>query len=263
MPPPPRPSRSRQRRRAPAAAGAGAWLLALLLASASPTADSKKRQACAAPGPGQPQLYGFKVVAEFPHDPSSFTQGLVFSARCYDDASGDCVEVLYESTGMYGASEVRATRLDTGRVEAATKMGDEWFGEGLAMLGDRLFQVTWKGPKGFVYSARDLKQTGTFSTPLRDGWGAAADGGLLVLSDGGSRLTWVDPEDGFKEVRSVEVTADGRPVPLLNEVRAGGGRRGGACVCVEGGSVWVEKNETNHLESSPPQTKHAHTLATP
>ena len=78
--------------------------------------------------------------------------------------------------------------------------------------------MTWKGPKGFVYSARDLRRTGEFETPLRDGWGLAADGELLVASDGSSRLTWLDPKDGFRRVRDVEVKADGRPVPYLNEV---------------------------------------------
>lgn len=98
----------RRRPTSPRPAGATAtalaarlWLLALLLAGASPRGAAKKRQACAAPAPGAPQLWRFSVVAEFPHDPTAFTQGLVFGTRCYSD-SDECKEVFYESTGARG-----------------------------------------------------------------------------------------------------------------------------------------------------------------
>ena len=78
-----------------------------------------------------------------------------------------------------------------------------------------------------MYSTKDLAPLGTFTTPLRDGWGAAADGGLMVLSDGGDELTWVDPGRGFERVRSVKVQDGGRPVKYLNEVRPGGNCFGG------------------------------------
>jgi glutamine cyclotransferase len=137
---------------------------------------------------------------------------------------------------MYGESEVRVSSVDTGAVEAASKMEAKWFGEGLARLGDELFQITWQGPTGFRYSARDLKPLGTFKTPLRDGWGITTDGDLLVLSDGSASLTWVDPAGGFSKVRSVRVTDGGRPVRWLNEVRRGRGR-GRGCVLGGGGAA--------------------------
>jgi glutamine cyclotransferase len=172
--------------------------------------------------------------------PSS-TKGLLFGTRCYPD-SPDCADVLYESTGMYGKSDVRITRLDTGAVEARAAMDAKWFGEGLARRGDLLYQVTWQGPQGFVYSAADLKLVGEFKTPLKDGWGIALDdtgnaysdstgkggggksggggggGGLLVVSDGSDTLTWIDPDDGYRRVRSVKVQSNDRPVVWLNEL---------------------------------------------
>ena len=160
---------------------------------------------------------------------------------------------------MYGESDVRVSHLDTGRVEARSEMDAKWFGEGLARVGGSLYQITWRGPHGFIYSTRDLKLTGTFQTPLRDGWGAAADGALLVLSDGGSKLTWVDPADGFKAVRSVEVTAEGRPVHMLNEVcLKKGGRCGTGCGSGAGADWGLQRGpstrELTHQHAKTPPT---------
>jgi glutamine cyclotransferase len=129
--------------------------------------------------------------------------------------------------GQYGESDVRIVSLPTGAVRRRTPLDARYFGEGLARVGGRLLQLTWQGPTGFAYSAADLAPAGSFSTPLRDGWGAAADGKLLVLSDGSSALTWVDPARGFAKVKSVQVKAGNRPVPYLNEVgRLGANGRG-------------------------------------
>jgi glutamine cyclotransferase len=140
----------------------------------------------------------------------------------------------HPAPGMHGESEVRISAVDTGRVEAASKMEAKWFGEGLARIGDELYQITWQGPTGFRYSAADLRPLGSFKTPLRDGWGITSDGRLLVLSDGSAQLTWVDPKAGFSKVRAVTVTAGGRPVRWLNEVRRGEGEGEGGRGGLEG-----------------------------
>jgi glutamine cyclotransferase len=125
---------------------------------------------------------------------------------------------------MHGESDVRIAHVDTGFVESRRKMDAKWFGEGLVKRGGRLYQIAWQVPDGFIYDVRDLSLVGRFKTPLRDGWGVAGDGRLFVISDGSSRLTWVDPDDEFSKVKVVEVTSGGRPVRYLNEVR---GRMGG------------------------------------
>lgn len=191
-----------------------ARLLALWLAVAClPPASGD----CSSWPVGKPALFGYQIVAEYPHDPTAFTQGLVYDRKC-DAAGGNCEEIFYESTGQYGDSDVRIVSLPTGALRRRTPLADRWFGEGLAKIGSQLMQLTWQGPTGFTYSAADLAPTGSFTTPLRDGWGAAVDGNLLVLSDGSNVLTWVDPARGYVRVKSVAVKAGGRPVANLNEL---------------------------------------------
>lgn len=168
-------------------------------------------------GPGGPELFGYEVVAEFPHDSRAFTQGLQHDTVC---SNSDCTEVFWESTGQYGASSVRRTSVDSGVVQQQTRMGSDWFGEGIARYGDKLYQITWLTNRGFIYSIPDLKQVGTFSTPLKDGWGITTQGKYMVLSDGSSKLTWVDPTQNFKTVKSVTVTDGTRTIGYLNELES-------------------------------------------
>ncbi|GBF94783.1 glutaminyl-peptide cyclotransferase [Raphidocelis subcapitata] len=215
------------------------WLLWLLIGSV--WAGKAPRDHCLALPDGKPQLYTFHVVAEFPHDPTAFTQGLVFDTRCYENQK-ECKEVFLESTGMYGKSDVRISHVDSGLIEARTPLDAQWFGEGLARRGDLLYQITWQKPDGFVYSVRDLSRVGSFKTPLADGWGIATDGGLFVISDGSSTLTWVDPDSGFKTVRRVEVTDGGRPVHWLNELE------------VVRGEVWANVWQTDCIARICPES---------
>jgi glutamine cyclotransferase len=165
-------------------------------------------------GPEGPQLWGYEVVAEFPHDPRAFTQGLQHDSVC--NAQNSCSEVFWESTGQYGASSVRKTTVDTGVVQAKTPMSNNYFGEGLTRFGDKLYQITWLTNEGFIYSIPDLKQVGTFRTPLRDGWGITTVGKQMVLSDGSAQLTWVD--QNFKTVKTVTVKDRTRSIGYLNEL---------------------------------------------
>ncbi|GBF98197.1 hypothetical protein Rsub_10697 [Raphidocelis subcapitata] len=192
----------------PLAGGSVAALLLLIIGPAL---------ACSSVGP--PKLYGYSVKNEMPHDPNAFTQGLVYAPRCTGPNGGPpCEDFFYESTGLYGQSDVRLVKAATGRTERRTPLDARWFAEGLARLGNRLYQVTWRGPDGFIYNATDLSRIGAFKTPLTDGWGLATDGQLLVASDGSSTLTWLDPAAGFRAVKRVSVRAGERPVEQLNEL---------------------------------------------
>jgi glutamine cyclotransferase len=175
--------------------------------------------------------------------------------------------------GQYGDSDVRIVSLPTGALRRRTPLADRWFGEGLAKIGSQLMQLTWQGPTGFTYSAADLAPTGSFTTPLRDGWGAAVDGNLLVLSDGSNVLTWVDPARGYARVKSVAVKAGGRPVANLNEARVGGpgpgagrrqGPRGFAKRSSCSGPLGLRPPTLPARWKPPPDTPpHTHTLKTP
>jgi len=152
-----------------------------------------------------PALYGFKVVAAYPHDPGAYTQGLVIEGGR-----------LYEGTGRYGASSIRRVDLDTGRVEKIHAIGDEYFGEGIAILGNRLYELTWKNGLAFVYDldSFNVLQTLRYST---EGWGLTHDGEHLILSDGSATLRFLDPAT-FKTIREITVRDGDQPVAKLNEL---------------------------------------------
>jgi glutamine cyclotransferase len=166
--------------------------------------------ACSTPGIAtqrQPApVHGFKLIATFPHDPTAFTQGLVF-------ADGD----LYESTGLQGESSLRRVELRTGRVLQEIKVAHEYFAEGLALVGDALVQLTWQNKLGFVYDRKTFARRRTFTYPT-EGWGLASDGASrLVMSDGSARLYYLDPKT-LAVTRTLTVRDAGTPVDRLNEL---------------------------------------------
>ncbi|QRO02491.1 glutaminyl-peptide cyclotransferase [Archangium violaceum] len=148
---------------------------------------------------------GFQVVHSWPHDPEAFTQGLVYREGR-----------LYESTGIHGESEVREVELETGRVLRGHALAWEHFGEGLALLGGRLYQLTWQSHVGFIYDAETFQEVGRFSYST-DGWGLTDDGSSLILSDGTSTLRFLDPAT-FQVRRTVTVTDGSAEVWQLNEL---------------------------------------------
>jgi glutamine cyclotransferase len=164
----------------------------------------------AAPPAGAPERLTVEVRRTLPHDPASFTQGLVIA----DGA-------LYESRGLYGESSLRRLDRATGRVLAERPLAPELFGEGLAAVGDRLVQLTWRAGVAIVWDPATLAETGRFAY-TEEGWGLCSDGRRLYHSDGSSRLTVRDPRT-FTARRRIEVTLDGRPVPGLNELECAEG----------------------------------------
>jgi glutaminyl-peptide cyclotransferase len=147
----------------------------------------------------------YEVVNVFPHDPTAFTQGLV-----YRDG------VLFESVGRYGRSELRRVALETGEVLQRQPLDSMYFAEGLADWDDRLIQLTWQTHVGFVYDLATLDSLRTFDYP-GEGWGLARAPSGLIMSDGTSALRFLDPET-LAETGRLEVTDGRRPVPELNEL---------------------------------------------
>jgi glutaminyl-peptide cyclotransferase len=144
-------------------------------------------------------------IADFPHDPEAFTQGLVL----YDGW-------FYESTGLRGRSTVRRVEPTTGRVDAVTALPDGDFGEGLARIGERLIQLTWQENVAHVYDRATLTRSAQFAYD-GEGWGLCFDGTRLIMSDGSSSLFFRDP-DSFELIGEVMVTRDGGEVARLNEL---------------------------------------------
>lgn len=160
------------------------------------------------PIPAEPapvELLRAQVVESYPHDPAAFTQGLLW-------ANG----ALYESTGQYGGSTLRRVRLEDGRVLAERDLGPQFFGEGLARVGERLIQLTWREEVAIVSGLSDLRKRATMSY-AGEGWGLCNDGESLVMSNGSATLIFRDP-DTFDIERHVTVRNDGVPVSQLNEL---------------------------------------------
>ena len=149
--------------------------------------------------------YSYQVINAWPHDPQAFTQGLV-----YLDGQ------LLESTGLNGRSSLRRVELETGRVIKKVNLPAQYFGEGLAVLRDRIYQLTWQHQKGFVYDLTTLSPLREF-TYTGEGWGLTTDGTSLILSDGTATLRFLDPETA-RVTRTLDVTLAGRPLPQLNEL---------------------------------------------
>ncbi len=152
-----------------------------------------------------------QFVRRLPHDPTAYTQGLL-----YLDG------VFYESTGLYGESSLRRVDAQTGQILLRHDLPKDFFGEGLALVGDRLIQLTWRENVAFIHRRTDFAPLGQFSYE-GEGWGLAFDGEFLVMSNGSAQLFWRHPDD-FSVVRQVTVTDRGRPVNLLNELEVVEGR---------------------------------------
>jgi glutamine cyclotransferase len=154
-------------------------------------------------------MQGYRVVAVHPHDPTAYTQGLVFDRG-----------LLHESTGQRGSSRVRTLEIESGKELRVARLPPVYFGEGLALVGERLIQLTWQEGVARIYERDTLK-------PLDErryegeGWGLAFDGTHLVMSDGSDMLLFRDPAS-FEVVRRVTVRAQGVPVQMLNELEVVG-----------------------------------------
>ena len=177
-----------------------ALLFALLLTPLPAAAQTTAPPAPATPVP----VYGFEVVRVYPHDPAAFTQGLVFR-------NGE----LLESTGRY-PSTVRRVRLEDGVVLQQRELDEEYFGEGLTAVGDRVLTLTWKGGKGFIWDPATLEPEGQFAY-AGEGWGLTHDATRLILSDGTAALRFLDPAT-LAETGRVPVTLQGRLVSRINEL---------------------------------------------
>lgn len=147
----------------------------------------------------------YTVVSTLPHDPSAFTQGLVY----YEDH-------FYEGTGGYGTSSLRRTEPKTGKVLQIEALPPALFGEGIAVCGERIVQLTWRAGVGYVRDRKTFRVLREFRYE-GEGWGLTYDGTHMIMSDGTSTLRFLDPET-LEVTGRLEVTDRDRPVRFLNEL---------------------------------------------
>lgn len=146
-----------------------------------------------------------RVKNVYPHDAGAFTQGLFFYQGHF-----------YESTGLYGKSVLARKDIQTGKTLREIRLPDKYFGEGIALLKGKIYQLTWRERTVFVYEADSLKRTDQFACP-GEGWGLTTDGRHLLMSDGSSAITFRDP-DTFAVIRAITVHDGDTPVGGLNEL---------------------------------------------
>lgn len=176
-----------------------------------------------------PPLYQLEIIASHPHDPAAFTQGLLV-----DDGA------LVESTGLKGRSTLRRVDPVSGEVRQLRKLDDRLFGEGLALVGDRLVMLTYKAGRGLLFDRHSFEPKGEFSYP-GEGWGLAYDGEKLYMSDSGPSLRLLDP-DSYEQTGTLEVTLDGQPLPHINELE------------FVAGELWANVWPSDWIVSIDPQT---------
>ncbi len=173
------------------------------------------------PAPAQSlPLLPYRVIADYPHDPRAWTQGLIVAGPGR----------LYEGTGDYAHSSLREVEIATGQVIRSVTLGDPTlYGEGIAHIDNQIFQLTWQNGLGLIYDATTFERVGTFTYPTppmtmpREGWGLTYDGTHLIMSDGTATLYFIDPEATVTSgqlavVRTVTVTINGQPRDRLNEL---------------------------------------------
>lgn len=163
--------------------------------------------------------YVATVVRSLPHDPAAFTEGLfIKDGKLYEGTGLDA------SSSPPGQSFVQRVDLATGNVEVKQAIDPKYFGEGIAAVGDVLYELTWKNGKAFTYDLATLKpraQTFTYGGPAwgptGEGWGMTTDGESLIMSDGSARLRLLDPKT-FAVRRTIDVHDGASPVSQLNEL---------------------------------------------
>ncbi len=145
------------------------------------------------------------VIKKYPHDNTAFTQGLEFHEGR-----------IYESTGRHGFSELRKVDLVTGRVIQRRVLDPQYFGEGITIFQNKVFQLTWKSGKGFVYDLNSFALDREFKIS-GEGWGLSNDGNNLLLSNGSNQIIFLDPQT-LQVLKRVSVTLNDKPQYLLNEL---------------------------------------------
>lgn len=181
------------------------------------------------PTTAPPAQYTYRIVNTFPHDPEAFTQGLV-----YHDG------VFYEGTGLWGESTLREVAIETGSVIRSHALEPQFFGEGITLLNDKIYQLTWQEQTGFVYDRETFRELLTFNYPT-EGWGITHDGQKLIVSDGSSTLYFWDPGT-LQEIGRITVRDDQGQLNRLNELE------------YIDGEIWANIWMTNLIARISPET---------
>ena len=155
----------------------------------------------------KPKVYGYKIINTYPHDRESFTQGLEFHNN-----------ELYEGTGQRGQSVLRKVDLETGKMLQEQPLASKYFGEGITIFNNKIYQLTWQSNIGLIYDVNTFKTLKTFNyNKSKEGWGLTHNDTHLIKSDGTEKIWFLNPENGQEE-SYIEVYTNKRHVEELNEL---------------------------------------------
>lgn len=172
----------------------------------------------------------YKVKTTWEHDPNAFTEGLLIHNG-----------ILYESTGREKQSWIGVVDIATGKTDKKVVLDDQYFGEGMSIINNKVYQLTYTHKIGFIYDLRTFKKLGEFTIPVKEGWGMTHDGTNLIMSDGTDKLTYLDTAT-LKVVKTLAVTDEIGPVKKLNELE------------YVDGVIYANLWETNRILKIDPQT---------
>ncbi|MBS1664939.1 MAG: glutaminyl-peptide cyclotransferase [Bacteroidetes bacterium] len=160
-----------------------------------------------------PPAINYTVVRTLPHDTSAYTEGLLFHDGLLYESTGTEPEMPADRRSMFGTVD-----LANGRISPKVELDrNKYFGEGIVFLKDKVYQLTYTTKVGFIYDAKTFKKLGEFTFPSKEGWGMTTDGTYLIMSDGTSNITYLDPAT-FRQVKILGVTDNNGPVSNINEL---------------------------------------------
>jgi glutaminyl-peptide cyclotransferase len=153
-----------------------------------------------------PKKFSYATVRDYPHSRNFYTQGLEFHNG-----------YIYEGTGEYGESGIYKVELSTGRTTMKNQLSEKYFGEGITILNGKIYQLTYRAQKGFIYDLKNFALIDSFTYQSKEGWGLTNDSKYLIMSNGTHELIWLDPSN-YTEVKRIEVVNNRGIVNYLNEL---------------------------------------------
>jgi glutamine cyclotransferase len=188
------------------------YILVLAIITSCRNKENSAQDTAVAPSSAPIENLSFKLNGTFPHDTVSFTEGFLVHNGQFIESTGS------PSDKPQAKSLVGILNIKTGKIDAKIELDRSiYFGEGVVILNDKLYQLTYQNQQGFIYDAKSFKKLGEFKYANLEGWGLTTDGKSIIMSDGTSALTYLDPTTQ-KPTKTITVTRDGQPLTMINEL---------------------------------------------
>jgi glutaminyl-peptide cyclotransferase len=189
------------------------FLLILSLLAACNHGDRSNTQAIDSNADNTPPIIDYTVMKLLPHDTTAFTEGLLFHDGQLYESTGTDTDMPISRRSLFGTVDT-----STGKIHPKVEIDrNKYFGEGIAFVDGKVYQLTYKTKIGFIYDANTFKKLGEFTFPSPEGWGMTTDGTNLIMSDGTSNITYLDPKT-FRVVKTLNVNDNNGPVSNVNEL---------------------------------------------